>query len=174
MYIHYCAMWLPKLLVSPPHTVAECQFSTNLIITFDRSKIQTSNWHHFVSLVKTIRMTYNKALKEITHLRHFSKTLSIIFTIQFSFSFQKHLLFSQTKSWVSQNNRKVKKRVWMNRTQRHGASQSHSSCCELIGHCHPTDEVVRAAQRPPSSAGSEFLRCKFKFIRGVSEFSRAE
>ena len=26
----------------------------------------------------------------------------------------------------------------------------------------------------PAPAGSEFLRCKFKFIRGVSEFSRAE
>ena len=59
----------------------------------------------------------------------------------------------------------------MTRTQRHGASQSHSSCCELIGHRCPTDEVVRAqrAQRPPSSAGSESLRCKFKFIRGVSK-----
>ena len=46
------------------HSVAECQFSTNLIITFDRNKIQTSNWYHFVSLVKAIRMTYNKALTD--------------------------------------------------------------------------------------------------------------
>ena len=46
----------------PMHSVAECQFSTNLIITFDRNKIQTSKWYHFVSLVKAIRMTYNKAL----------------------------------------------------------------------------------------------------------------
>ena len=45
----------------PAHTVAECQFSTNLIITFDRDKIQSSNWHQFVSLAKAIRMTYNKA-----------------------------------------------------------------------------------------------------------------
>ena len=40
-----------------------------------------------------------------------------------------------------------------------------------------TDEVIRATattQRPPSAAGSEFVRCKFKFFRGVSEFSRAE
>ena len=37
--------------------------------------------------------------------------------------------------------------------------------------------LVRATattQRPPSSAGSEFLSCKLKFLRGVSEFSRAE
>ena len=91
--------------------------------------------------------------------------------------FSETLIISQTKSWVSQNNRKVKKRVWVNRTQRHGASQSHSSCCELIGHRRPTDEVVLATattQRPPSSAGSECLRCKFKFIRGVSEFSQVE
>ena len=46
------------------HSVAECQFSTNLIITFDRNKIQTSNWYHFVSLVKAIRITYNKALTD--------------------------------------------------------------------------------------------------------------
>ena len=81
----------------------------------------------------------------------FSKTLSIIFTIQFYILFSETLIISQTKSWVSQNNRKVKKRVWVNRTQRHGASQSHSSCCELIGHRRPTDEVVRATattQRP--------------------------
>ena len=48
----------------PPHSVAECQFSTNLIVTFDRYKIQTSNWYHFVSLVKAIRITYNKALTD--------------------------------------------------------------------------------------------------------------
>ena len=36
------------------HSVAECQFSANLIITFDRNKIQTSKWYHFVSLVKAI------------------------------------------------------------------------------------------------------------------------
>ena len=48
----------------PAHSVAECQFSTNLIITFDRNKIQTSNWYHFVSLVKATRMTYNKALTD--------------------------------------------------------------------------------------------------------------
>ena len=46
------------------HSVAECQFSTNLIITFDRNKIQTSTWYHCVSLVKAIRMTYNKALTD--------------------------------------------------------------------------------------------------------------
>ena len=46
----------------PSHSVAECQFSTNLIITFDRNKIHISKWYHFVSLVKAIRMTYNKAL----------------------------------------------------------------------------------------------------------------
>ena len=118
-----------------------------------------------------------RGLKEIIHLRHFSKTLPIIFTIQFFILFSETLIISPTKSWVSQNNRKVKKRVSVNHTQRHGASQSHSSCCELIGHRRPTDEVVRApatTQRPHSSAGSEFIRCKFKFLRGVSEFSRAE
>ena len=52
----------PVSRTPPPHSVAECQFSTNLIITFDRNKIQTSKWYHFVSLVKAIRMTYNKAL----------------------------------------------------------------------------------------------------------------
>ena len=52
------------IIFSPSHSVAECQFSTNLIITFDRNKIQTSNWYHFVSLVKTIRMTYNKGLTD--------------------------------------------------------------------------------------------------------------
>ena len=41
----------------------------------------------------------------------FSKTLSIIFTIQFFILFSETLIISQTKSWVSQNNRKVKKRV---------------------------------------------------------------
>ena len=46
------------------HSVAECQFSTNLIITYDRNKIQTSNLNHFVSLVKVIRMSYNKALTD--------------------------------------------------------------------------------------------------------------
>ena len=51
-------------VVRRAHSVAECQFSTNLIITFDRNKIQTSNWYHFVSLVKAIRMTYNKALTD--------------------------------------------------------------------------------------------------------------
>ena len=50
--------------VGPAHSVAECQFSTNLIITFDRNKIQTSNWYHFVSLVKAIRMTYSKGLTD--------------------------------------------------------------------------------------------------------------
>ena len=52
------------LRLSSAHTVAQCQFSTNLIITFDRNKIQTSNWHHCVSLVKPIRMAYNKALTD--------------------------------------------------------------------------------------------------------------
>ena len=41
----------------------------------------------------------------------FSKALSIIFTIQFFILFSETLIISQTKSWVSQNNRKVKKRV---------------------------------------------------------------
>ena len=50
---------------APPHSVAECQFSANVTITFDRNKIQTSNCHHFVSLVKAIRMTYNKALTDL-------------------------------------------------------------------------------------------------------------
>ena len=44
-------------------------------------------------------------------LSFFSKTLSIIFTIQFFILFSETLIISQTKSWVSQNNRKVKKRV---------------------------------------------------------------
>ena len=42
------------IVVGTDYTVVKCQFSTNLIITFDRNKIQTSNWHHFVSLVKAI------------------------------------------------------------------------------------------------------------------------
>ena len=54
----------PTFFSDPPHSVAVCQFSTNLIITFDRNKIQTSNWYHFVSLVKAIRITYNKALTD--------------------------------------------------------------------------------------------------------------
>ena len=35
----------------------------------------------------------------------------------------------------------------MNRAQRYGASQSHSSCCEMLGHRRATDEAP----------GSEFL-----------------
>ena len=84
-------------------------------------------------------------LKEITHLRHFSKTLLIIFTIQFFILFSETLIISQTKSWASQNNIKYKSKFKVNRTQRYGASQSHSSCCELIGHRRATDEVVPAA-----------------------------
>ena len=60
---------------------------------------------------------------------------------------------------------------------KYGASQSHSSCCELISHRRATDEVVPAAQ--PLSAPhfldrSALLRCKFKFLRSVSEFSRID
>ena len=43
------------------------------------------------------------AFKEVTHLRHFSKTLSISFTMQFLILFSETLIISQTKSWVSQN-----------------------------------------------------------------------
>ena len=150
-----------------------------MLIWFDLM-IQT-NWQALVETLQYISthmwIVSIHILKEITNLRHFLKTLSIICTIQFFILFSETLIISQTKSWVSQNDRKVKKRVWVNRTQRHGASQSHSSCCELIGHRRPTDEVVRATattQRPPSSAGSEFLRCKFKFLRGVSDFSPVE
>ena len=75
----------------------------------------------------------------------FSKTLLIIFTIQFFILFSETLIISQTKSWVSQNNIKYKSKFEVNRTQRYGASQSHSSCCELIGHRRATDEVVPAA-----------------------------
>ena len=84
-------------------------------------------------------------LKEITHLRHFSKTLLIIFTIQFFILFSEIPIISQTKSWVSQNNIKYKSKFEVNRTQRYDVSQSHSSCCELIGHRRATDEVVHAA-----------------------------
>ena len=57
------------------------------------------------------------------------------------------------------------------------SSKGNSSCCELISHRCATDEVAPAAQ--PLSAphfldNSAFLRCKFKFIRGVSEFSRVD
>ena len=38
----------------------------------------------------------------------FSKTLSIIFTMQFFILFSEALTISQTKSWVSQNNRKYR------------------------------------------------------------------
>ena len=53
-----------QVLSGPLHSVAECQFSAYLIIPFDRNKMQTSNLHHFVSLVKAIRMTYNKTLTD--------------------------------------------------------------------------------------------------------------
>ena len=75
----------------------------------------------------------------------FSKTLLIIFTIQFFILFSETLIISQTKSWVSQNNIKYKSKFEVNRTQRYGVSQSHSSCCELIGHRRATDEMVSAA-----------------------------
>ena len=37
--------------------------------------------------------------------------------MQFFILFSETLIISQTKSWVSQNNRKVKKRVWVNRRE---------------------------------------------------------
>ena len=58
----------------------------------------------------------------------------------------------------------------MNRIQRYGASQSHSSCCELIGHRRATDEV----SAPHSLVSAASLRWKFTFLIGVSEFSRAD
>ena len=72
------------------------------------------------------------------------KKLLIIFTIQFFILFSETLIISQTKSWVLQSI-KYKSKFEVNRTQRYGASQSHSSCCELIGHRRATDEVVPAA-----------------------------
>ena len=66
----------------------------------------------------------------------FSKTLLIVFTIQFFILLSETLNISQTKSWVSQNN--IRQQTLNNNRQ------SHSSCCELIGHRRATDEAVPA------------------------------
>ena len=86
-----------------------------------------------------------RRLKETTHLRHFFENIVNNFHNTVFILFSETLIISQTKSWVSQNNIKYKSKFEVNRTQRYGASQSHSSCCELIGHRRATDEVVPAA-----------------------------
>ena len=55
-------------------------------------------------LLRPWRKTWEmgQILKEIKHHRYFSKTLSIIFTIQFIILFSETLIISQTKSRVSQ------------------------------------------------------------------------
>ena len=76
--------WQAHAPPRPWHSVAECQFSTNLIITFDRNKIQTSNWYHFISLVKAIRMTYNKALTDqvMTLIRGIFKFTTLLYDLK--------------------------------------------------------------------------------------------
>ena len=72
---------------SPMHSAAECQSSANLIITFDRNKVHTSNWHHFVSLVKAIRMTYNQALTDqvMTFIRGIFKFATSLYDLKWPF-----------------------------------------------------------------------------------------
>ena len=69
----------------PVHTVAECQFGKNIIITFDRNKIQTSNWYNFVSLVKAIWMTNALTDKIVTLIRGIFKFATSLYELKWPF-----------------------------------------------------------------------------------------
>ena len=112
------------------------------------------------------------------HSSFFSKTLSIIFTIQFFILFSETLITSQANSWVSQNNMNYL-------TQDASLSEPYSTVSRqpiifkllrVRADC-PLPGNRRSGTRRLASnflASCEFLRCKFKFLRGVSEFSRAD
>ena len=107
-------------------------------------KVECSNFGPVRDLAVCPTLQNVEGLKETTHLRHFFENIVNNFHNTVF-----HSLFRNTNyfpnSWVSQNNIKYKSKFEVNRTQRYGASQSHSSCCELIGHRRATDEAVPAA-----------------------------
>ena len=107
-------------------------------------------------------------LNEITHLPHFSKTLSIIFKIQLVILLSETLIVSQTKSWVSQNIRKYRSEYeWTVLNDMTPANHIQAAASWL----------ATAAQPPPGSAFLTQLRIpslQNKKIPRRGEFSRSD